>query len=475
VRYPLAVRSSSLLEDASYVPFAGIYRTYMISNNAPSLEDRLDDLTKAIKLIYASTFFSEAKSYLDSTPNRLEEEKMAVVIQEVVGRRHGGQLYPDIAGVARSRNFYPIGDLTREEGIVCAVLGLGRPVVEGGRCTRFSPKNPAALFDLLGARDFLMMSQREFWALCAEPKAGGGAPGARSDDLELLELGVAAEHGTLDMVGSTCSHATGAMTDGCLGPGVKLVSFARLLKDPDFRLGEALSFLLEVGKTCFSWPVEIEFAVKLGGGAAPHELGFLQMRPMSVFASREEVRDIPRERTICTSRQSLGPGQIEAVRDIVYVRQDRFDRALTEEIAGEVGDINERIKQEDRRYVLMGPGRWGSTDWRLGVPVTWAQICNASCIVETEMSGLRISPSQGSHFFHNVTSFGVGYLTVSPGDDGGFMDTGWLALQAAHFETEHVRHLRFEAPVRILIDGHTGFGAVLKPDDDSGDPAGGME
>ncbi len=472
VKYPLAIRSSSLLEDASYQPFAGIYRTYMIPNNHERLEERLAQLTTAVKLVYASTFYTEAREYLAVTPNRLEEEKMAVVIQEVVGRRHGRYLYPDIAGVARSHNFYPIGDMTPDDGVVCAVLGLGRAVVDGGRCMRFSPKRPASIYEIMSTRDFVNSAQRDFWALDLEqPEDRDDMPAFMDSDLTSLDLDAAAEQGTFDVVGSVYSHRDQTLRDGDDGHGVRLVTLAKTLKNDDVKIGEAVSFLLSVGRSGFSWPVEIEFAMNLNtDGSGPHELGFLQIRPMSVTSSADEVKDIPEEQIICRSVQSMGPGRIEPVTDLVYVVPDIFNRAITPDIADEVAVINERLKKEERRYVLIGPGRWGSTDWRLGIPVTWGQITNVTCLVETELKGMKVNPSQGSHFFHNITSFGVGCLTVNFGEDGGMLDHEWLDRQKIHFETDHLRHLRFDSPIQVLVDGRTGHGVILKPDNDQTSP-----
>jgi len=464
VHYPLAVRSSSLLEDASYQPFAGIYSTYMLPNNQENLEDRLNSLTAAIKLVYASTFHAEARSYIESTPNRLEEEKMAVVVQEVVGRLHGRYLYPDVAGVARSHNFYPIGPMRPHEGVASAVLGLGRPVVEGGRCMRFSPANPASIFEIMTPRDIMSNAQREFVALDLGRAAHDEVLLDPSRVLVTLELEEAKAHGTLEPVCSVYSHSDGRIYDGCDRPGVKLGTLAGLLKRGEVRLGEALDFLLKIGQASLSWPVEIEFALNLSESPdEPHELSFLQIRPMVAAAAIEEVGHVAPEDAVCISKQALGHGQIETVRDIVYVRPEAFQRALSQEIADQVGAINATLRARDRRYVLIGPGRWGSADPRLGVPVAWGQISSVCCIVETDLPDLKVSPSQGSHFFHNITSFGVTCLTVNFEVEGCMVDDAWLDAQPAVTETEHVRHLRFDQPIEVVVDGHTGRGAVLKP------------
>ncbi|MFO8074227.1 MAG: PEP/pyruvate-binding domain-containing protein [Polyangia bacterium] len=464
VHYPLAVRSSSLLEDASYQPFAGIYRTYMIPNNQENLEDRLNDLTNAVKMVYASTFYRTARDYLASTPNRLEEEKMAVVIQEVVGKRHGSYLYPDVAGVARSHNFYPLGKMRSKDGVVCAVLGLGRTVVEGGRCLRFSPRIPHEVFEVLRPRDFMNSAQRELVALdlSRSLEDAGREP---APNLVTIGLDQAEKHGTLDLTGSVYSPRDRRLHHETGTPGVRLVTMFRALEEKHVPIGEAISFLLEVGRSSFSWPVEIEFAMNFAQNESePHQLGFLQIRPMAIASSNEVVEEIPREHAICISNQSLGHGQTEAVRDIVYVRRDNFNRALTREIADEMGEINARLKEENHRYALIGPGRWGSTDWRLGIPVSWGQISNVICLIETEMKDIKVSPSQGSHFFHNITSFGIGCLTIGGEERGGFIDYDYLDGREANFETEHVRHLRFERDVQIVVDGRSGYGVLIRPE-----------
>ena len=472
VHYPLAVRSSSLLEDASYQPFAGVYKTYMIPNSHDDTNERLRQLTMAIKLVYASTFYKEAREYLEATPNRLEEEKMAVVVQEVVGRRHDQYLYPDMAGVARSYNFYPVADTQARDGVVCAVLGLGRTVAEGGRCARFSPQNTCAIFEAMSPRDFVSTAQRSLWALDMERLEKGSMDVSDfHEDLVQLDLNTALDHGMLKKTGSVYNPANRTIEHGVDKPGVKLITMAGLLQDEDLKIGEALKFILSVGQDAFSWPVEVEFAANLPEKPGePAELIFLQMRPMIVATSGTDIGDISREKAICISEQSMGPGQIESVQDLVYVRADNFDRVLTGDIAEEVGKLNERMKKNDRLYILIGPGRWGSMDQWLGIPVTWGQISNVRCLVETEMDGLKVNPSQGSHFFHNVTAFGVGCLSINFAKDGGFLDMEWLDSQPAEFETEHLRHLHFDNPIQIYIDGQSGRGVIIKPAELSQNP-----
>jgi len=466
VSYPLAVRSSSLLEDSSYQPFAGIYQTYMLPNNDPDLEVRLGELSRAIRLVYASTYYADSKSYISATPNRLEEEKMAVVIQPVVGRRHGDFLYPDIAGVVRSYDYYPMHGLRPEDGVACVALGLGRTVVDGGRCLRFCPAQPGALYQFSSTHDYQENAQRQFYAIDLS-RPGLDPTGARADaNLALLGLEVAHEHGTLAPVGSVYSPENDRVYPGAGRPGVKLVTMDGVLSGGDFPLPEALRFLLEVGKAGFSCHVEIEFAVNLRPpGEGPHELAFLQIRPL-VFGPGAEDVDlgvVDRAAAICLSGAALGHGRLEGIRDLVYVRGDAFDRGRTPEIALEVGAINGRLRHAGRPYLLIGPGRWGSADPWLGIPVGWAQISGVRCIVETEMQEIAVAPSQGTHFFQNITSFGIGYFTLNAQDAVAFLDSAWLDAQWAQEESAHVRHLSFPEPLEILVDGRRGMGVVMKP------------
>jgi hypothetical protein len=467
VTYPLAVRSSSLLEDSSYQPFAGIYQTYMLPNNDPDLEVRLAELDRAVRLVYASTYYTDSKSYIESTPNRLEEEKMAVVIQQVVGRRHGDYLYPDAAGVARSYNYYPIKEMQSEAGIASVALGLGRTVVDGGRCVRFSPADPGRLYQFSSTRDYLENAQREFYALDLSRPAPGGSVGDPPDsNLVRLELDAAAEHGTLDAVGSVYSSENDVVYEGVHRAGVKLVTMAGMLSAVHFPLPEVLSFLMEVGKAGFSCNVEIEFAVSLRpGGRTPHEFAFLQIRPLVLGTAGEtlDLEAVAKRDAVCLSGGALGHGHFEEIRDVLYVRPEAFDRAQTRRIAEEVGAVNARLREAGRPYVLIGPGRWGSADRWLGIPVTWAQISGVRCIVEDELRDIKVEPSQGTHFFQNLTSFGLGYFTLSARDPRAHLDLAWLDSQPAVWESEFLRHVSVEAPLAIAVDGRSGIGVILKP------------
>ncbi len=467
VTYPLAVRSSSLLEDSSYQPFAGIYQTYMLPNSNPDIDVRLGELCHAIRLVYASTYCADSKSYIESTPNRLEDERMAVVVQQVTGRRHGDYLYPDIAGVARSYDYYPVKGLRSEDGVASAVLGMGRMVVDGGKCIRFSPIQPRRLFQFSSTQAYLENAQRQFFALDMTKPAPVHEPLILADsNLALLDLETAMEHGTLAPVGSTYSSENDRVYEGVYRDGVKLVTMAGVLSGDAFPLPKVLSFLLDIGQAGFSTHVEIEFAVSLSREeGVPHEFTFLQIRPLVFDVSTEEIElaEIHPEDTICISGSTLGHGQIKGIRDIVFVRPDTFDRAKTVAMADEVGRVNRQLRDEGRPYLLVGPGRWGSADHWLGIPVTWSHISGARCIVETQMEGITVEPSQGTHFFQNITSFGIGYFTLGGPGVSSHFDPDWLMAQTPESESQHVRHLRVADELEIVVNSRSSFGVIMKP------------
>jgi CheY-like chemotaxis protein len=465
VRYPLAVRSSSLLEDSQYQPFAGVYSTYMLANNHPDLEIRLDQLCDAIKLVYASTFFTGAKAYLQATGNRVEEEKMAVIIQQVVGRQHKQYHYPDFAGVALSTNFYPAAGMQPQDGVAFVALGLGRTVVEGMKCLRFSPKQATNLPQFATIKDMLHNSQREFFAVDTSHPAD--YPRLQDDfNLTVLGLEEAEDHGTLEAVGSVYSAENEAVYDGIWRPGARLVTFAHVLKSDLFPLAEILQLLLDLGSRCMSCPVEIEFAVSLGQDKPRRDrFGFLQVRPLAMGYDtlRLAPESLEAEDALCATSLALGNGRVDDIRDVVYVPPSRFERGQTPAIAEEIGRLNAKMAQAKRPYLLIGPGRWGSADRWLGVPVRWAQISGARVIVETDLDDFKVTPSQGTHFFQNLTSFQIGYLTVNQAEGGGRLDWSWLDAQPAATETRYLRHLRLERPLTVLIDGRGGRAVVLKP------------
>lgn len=461
VRYPIAVRSSSLLEDSPSHPFAGVYDTHMISNNHPDLAERLEQLCEAIKLVYASTFFSTARRYLEATPYRIEEQEMGVILQKLVGHEREHYFYPSFAGVVRSYNFYPFGRMKPEEGVASVVLGLGQLVAEGGEALRFCPAHPQVLPQLAYGEQFLDQSQRGFFAIDLahrdDPRADAVGSGVTR-----LELEDAERHQTLAPIGSVWSHEDQAFYDGISRPGIRAVTFAHVLKADVFPLAKILCRVLELGRQSMSAPVEIEFAVNLDSD--PKEFAILQMRPYGVTGDFEpvEVESVPRPAMLCYSTRALGHGIIDGIHDIVYVKPDTFDTAKTREIARQIAAINETLRVANRPAMLIGPGRWGSSNDWLGVPVTWAQVSTARIIVEVGLDKFVVDPSQGSHFFHNLTSFGTAYLTINQRMDQGFVDWAWLDRQPAESETELVRHVRLEIPVEARIDGRRSQAAVLK-------------
>lgn len=462
IRYPLAVRSSSLLEDSQYQPLAGVYETYMIPNNHPDLRFRLRHLQQAIKRVYASAFSQRAKAHLGATPYRLEEEKMAVIIQKLVGAQHGERFYPDFSGVARSYNYYPSAPAKAEDGIVSVALGLGRTVVRGERSQSFSPRYPRNLINASSVEDIIRTSQRDFWAL-ELPAGEDGGPGMWE---RRFDLAAAERDGTLAPLASTFSPENYAVYDGMGRPGVRLVTFAPILKFDLFPLADIVKVLLDMAETGMGVPVEIEFAVNLSvPRGAPREFAFLQMRPMGASRDLEELEigRIQPGTLLAHSDSILGNGELDSLRDLVVVDPDRFDRARGREVAQEVSQLNSELTSQGRAYVLFGVGRWGSADPWLGIPVKWEEISGARVIVEHELRDIQVTPSQGSHFFQNLTSFGVGYFTVNPEAGDGCVDWTWLASQPAVKEGRYVRHIRLAQPVVVKMNGRKRQGVILKP------------
>lgn len=462
VRCPLAVRSSSLLEDSHGQPFAGIYRTYMIPNNHPDAAVRRDRLSDAVKLVYASTYFRAARLYQEATGHNFEEEKMGVILQEIVGAPYGGRFYPNFSGVARSYNFYPLGRLKPEDGVACVALGLGKMVVEGGEMLMFSPRHPRVLPQFTTVDDLFANSQRHFYALdMAHP--GPHLSADADQNLVNCDLDAAEQDGTLTSLGSTYSVQDEAVYDGIARSGPRLVTFAHVLKSGVFPLADILTFLLEIGHQAMACPIEIEFAVNMRSD--PMQFGVLQIRPTVSDEACEPVslEDVDHRKLVCYSPHTMGNGYIRNVRDVVFVRPERFDSAHTRLIAGEVGRINESLKKAGRPCILIGPGRWGSADHWLGIPVTWEHISSAQAVVETSLHNFVVTPSQGSHFFQNLTCFRVGYMTVNPTAGGGFVDWEWLNNQPAAAETGFLRHITCEQPLEVRLDGRTRCGMIFKP------------
>ncbi len=457
--FPLAVRSSSLLEDSQYQPFTGVYQTYMLANCHADPRVCREQLGEAIKRVYASTFSQHAKRYVAATPYRLEEEKMAVILQEVIGAAHGPRFYPDLSGVVRSHNFYPVSPMTPADGIAAVALGLGRTVIEGGKCLMFCPRYPRHLVQFSTADDMLANSQTAFWALDLE--APRGALKETSYSLDIAE-----KDGTLHAVGSTYSADNDAVYDGLSRDGARIVSFAPILKHDLFPLAPILDQLMTVAADAMGRPVEIEFAARFAQQSEElSEFGFLQIRPMALSREAEEIRleKVDPKQLICQSTKVLGHGRIDNIRDIVVVDFHRFERAKSQEVAGEVARLNGMLNEAGAPYLLIGVGRWGSNDPWLGIPVAWDQVSGARVIVEAGFRDMRITPSQGSHFFQNLTAFRVGYFTVNPDAGEGFVDWSWLAAQPAASENGCVRHLHCEEPLQVVMNGKIGGGVIFKP------------
>ncbi|MDR0427417.1 MAG: phosphoenolpyruvate synthase [Dysgonamonadaceae bacterium] len=468
VKTPIAIRSSSLLEDSHYQPFAGIYNTYMV----PKFEDAYEMLEKAsnaIKGVYASVFFKDSKTYMTATQNLIDQEKMAIVIQEVVGQKYGNRFYPTISGVARSLNFYPIGDEKPEDGIANIALGLGKHIVDGGTTLRFSPLHPQNILQTSTLDFALKETQTKFSALNLESLTADKF--STNDAYNLLNLSVkeAEQDETLQYITSTYDPYDQILMDGYYpGKNRKVLTFSGVLQYDVFPLAEILDYILKLGQEAMGRPVEIEFAVNLGKKDDKEVEGtfyFLQIRPIvdSKEMMEEDLTQIKEDETILYSGHALGHGIANDVFDIVYVKTEDFNASYNQSIAYEIEKLNKQFIEQEKNYVLIGPGRWGTSDPWLGIPIKWPHISNARIIVESGLENYRIEPSQGTHFFQNLTSFGVGYLTINPYLKDGFFDEAFLNALPAVEETKYLRHIRFEKPIVIKIDGKKNLGVVMKP------------
>jgi CheY-like chemotaxis protein len=466
IHEPLAVRSSSLLEDSQYQPFAGVYQTFMIPNNNPDKAVRLQELLQSIKLVYASTFLMKVKEYMKATAYRLEEEKMAVIIQRMVGAAHNDRFYPDFAGVAKSYNFYPVPPQASTDGIVLAALGLGKTVVDGGNTVRFCPKYPRHLMQFYSTKDTLRNAQQDFFALNLKYGLEGYRQITPEKFVQKYDMSVAEEDQTLFYVGSTVSSENDTVYDGISRDGKRVVTFSPILKHKIYPLPEILEFMLDMGTWGMGTQVEIEFAANMDiPPAKPKEFAMLQIRPLVMSRELEEldVENIKEEDLICRSEMVLGNGACQDIHDIVLVDIQKFDRAKSKDVAQEVSELNSKLLVQKRPYILIGVGRWGSLDPWLGIPVTWDQISGACVIVESGFKDINVTPSQGSHFFQNLTSFRVGYFTVNSFIHLGFIDWDWLQQQAAIEEMSSTRHLQFHDAMTVKINGHKNKGIILKP------------
>jgi CheY-like chemotaxis protein len=465
VASPIAVRSSSLLEDSPQQPLAGIYGTWILPNDAADVGTRLVQLVDAVKRVYATTFGRKARAFINATPYRLEEEAMAVIIQRVVGARHGNRFYPHMAGVARSHNYYPQPPARPEDGIAAVALGLGKTVAEGEPCLRFAPPHPGHILEHSSVEGMLESAQREFWALHlgeSPPQEGWTSDGP----LVRYTLRDAEADGTLAPVASTFSAENNAVYDGIGRPGVRLVTFAPVLKHDLFPLAEILRELLILGMAGTRLPVEIEFAASLGARGELSEMGFLQLRPVAMSRDGADVdtESFPRERLLCESPSTLGHGRVDRLTDWIVVDRNLYERSQSAEVAAAVAHFNGILVAEGRNYGLIGVGRWGSTQPWLGIPVKWEDISGARVIVEAGFRDFRVTPSQGTHFYQNLVSLGVCYFTVNAHAGEGFVDWEWLAAMPAVAARGPVRMLRFPAPAVAVMDGAERKGVLVKPE-----------
>ena len=462
VKSPIAIRSSSLLEDAHYQPFAGIYSTYMI----PYLEDKyamLEMLACAIKGVYASVYYKDSKAYMTATSNVIDQEKMAVILQEVVGKQYDGRYYPNISGVLRSLNYYPIGDERAEDGIASLALGLGKYIVDGGQTLRVSPYHPNQILQTSELDTALRETQTRFYALDTRHV---GNDFKVDDGFNILNLKVkeAERDHSLNYIASTYDPYDQVIRDGIYDGGRKVITFASVLQHGVFPLPQLLQLSMKYGAESMRRPVEIEFACNINQDRTG-ALYLLQIRPIvdSKQMLDEDVAAVPDADCILRSHNSLGHGVTEDVTDIVYVKtDDRFTASDNPTIAREIEKINKTYLDSGANYVLVGPGRWGSSDSWLGIPVKWPHISAARVIVEVTLKNYRVDPSQGTHFFQNLTSFGVGYFTVDENRGDGFFGKSELDAMPSVMETEHVRVVRFARPLKIMMDGKRQEGAVLR-------------
>jgi hypothetical protein len=454
VHYPLAIRSSGLLEDAQFRAYASIYSTYIIPNDQPDLEARVEHLIAAVKGVYASTYFQEAKGFARRVGHRTEDEKMAVIIQQLIGQAYGNYFYPAISGVAQSHNYYPFSHMKPEDGIVNIALGLGRMVTEGEKTLRFCPKYPQLLPQRSSVDDILENAQNFFYAM----KLGGCSSQVDVNEdatLEKRDVSDAAEEAPVKLLASTYVPEEHKIRDTVQMPGYRVLTFAQVLKYRTFPLADILAAVLEASRQGMGCPVEIEFSVNLcpQKGGEP-EFALLQIRPMTARAEhlKVDIRDEEIARAFCYSANALGNAVKTEIADILFVKPDDFEPGRTVEIAREIGKMNAQLVSQERKYLLIGPGRWGSADRWLGIPVNWSEICGVGAMVETTFTELKADPSQGSHFFHHITTLGISYIAIAEhGED--FLDWNWLTSLPVKAESLYVAHIKLDKPITLKVDG----------------------
>ncbi|MFZ2053030.1 MAG: PEP/pyruvate-binding domain-containing protein [Candidatus Aminicenantales bacterium] len=461
VQTPLAVRSSSLLEDAMFEPFASVYATKMIPNNQMSPDSRFKKLVEAVKFVYASTFFKDAKNYIRATKHTTADEKMAVIIQEVVGVRHGQCFYPHISGVARSFNFYPLGHSMPAEGIIDLALGLGKAIVDDGIAWSYSPAYPRANPPYNTLADLLTQTQSEFWAINLGWPAEFN-PIKETEYMMKFSLEEAEKDGVLQFLASTYRAQDDKIVYGIAEKGPRVIDFAPILKFDLMPLNALLKELLKICEDTLGRMVEIEFALTLDERRGiPARFGFLQVRPMVVSSARVSIsaEELVGKNVLLASESALGNGVLDQIKDIVYVKPERFNVHYSETVASELERLNHWLVTFDSPYLLIGLGRWGTSDPQAGIPVNFGQICGAKVIVECALPETSSMLSQGSHFFHNITSFRVFYFSLGA-EDRFKIDWDWIQRQPAVHETDHVRHVRLPAPLTIKVDGTSSRGVI---------------
>lgn len=462
---PIAVRSSSRLEDSHYQPFAGVYSTYMVPNAGDDKHLTIKILTEAIKSVYASVFFKDSKAYMTATSNVIDEEKMGVVLQDVCGTAYGDRFYPTFSGVARSINFYPIAPEKAEEGIVNVALGLGKHIVDGEKSLRFSPRHPERIIQLSSPEMAMRDTQKTFYALKLDPHL---FTPSISENINMIKLPIEEAHkdGTLKYIGSTYDFQNNIIKDNVNYDGIKLVTFAKILKYNTFPLCDILNEFMEIGKKEMNNHIEIEFAVNFPKN--PNEdivFSLLQIRPI-IETDQNVTVDLDKvnlSETILFSESVLGNGIYGGIRDIIYIKPDTFNSLNNPKMVDIIDGLNRKFIKEDKNYILIGPGRWGSSDHALGIPVKWSNISMARVIVESGLANYRIDPSQGTHFFHNLTSFRVAYFTINPYINDGYYDVDFLNSIPAVYEDEFLRHVKFAEELLIEVDGRLSRGVVHKP------------
>lgn len=464
---PLAVRSSSLLEDSQNHPFAGMYATYMIPNNHKDQSTRLKQLCTAIKLVYASVFFKNARRYIQATAASSEEEKMAIIIQEIVGRDHDGLFFPTFSGVAQSYNYYPVGRQDASEGVVSVAVGLGTAVVGGENVLRFSPKYPQFIADFSTTDQILENAQKTMYALDISKKRTQLTEDEK-DSLKKLVINDIPNQQVLKDVLSHFDVKDGMIRDGFSEEYPNLVTFAGVLKYDAFPLSSILIDLLHIGEDAMGCPVEIEFAVNLDDLEEKNKAEFavLQIRPLIVSREQDQVvieGSLDKKTLLLCSNRALGHGVTSTIKDVLYVKHECFDSSKTFSIAKQIEIVNESLAEDGRQCILIGPGRWGTQDHWLGIPVYWGQISQAKIIVETDLADFRVKPSQGTHFLQNIIAQGVGYITIPYNSSDCFVDWAWLSRQHVISETEFIRHIRLDDCFVVMIDGKTRKAIIKKP------------